>query len=183
MTVSIYALTDPRTGQIRYIGKAKDPEKRYRQHIVESLAGVSYRKCIWIRSLLRDGEGPGLVVLQRVSELWWEHAERRWISSERAKGDHMVNYLDGGETGPGPARWGRRWSAGPTTYRGVTWDSNRSRWKAWFFNGQRTVTVGRFKSEYEAAIARDAAVVESGVDVPLNFNPPRRLQMEKPRGL
>jgi hypothetical protein len=182
LAVSIYALTDPRTGQIRYIGKAKDPEKRYKQHIVESMTGVPYRKCAWIRALLESGEGPGLVVLQKVSDLWWEHAERRWIASERNKGDHMVNYEDGGESPP-PARWGRRWCAGPTKYRGVTWCSEQQKWKAWFFDGKRTVTVGRFRSEYEAAIARDAAVLESGIDVPLNFNPPRRREMEKPRGL
>lgn len=34
---SIYALSDPRTGEVRYVGKANDPKGRLRGHLGETI--------------------------------------------------------------------------------------------------------------------------------------------------
>ena len=51
----VYALIDPRTGAVRYIGKSSTGMRRPRQHINKCyLAGDDY-KARWIRQLLSLG--------------------------------------------------------------------------------------------------------------------------------
>lgn len=78
-TTFIYGLTDPRTGVVRYVGKANDPQLRLTQHLKEE--GRTH-KFYWIRHLAKLNLEPGLVILEEVGgekEAWGE-AERKWIS-------------------------------------------------------------------------------------------------------
>jgi len=61
--ISIYALTDPTDGKIRYIGKSKNPKSRSRQHIAESQKRQNTKKKAWIKALLDAGSAPGLSIL------------------------------------------------------------------------------------------------------------------------
>lgn len=92
---SIYGLTDPRTGAVRYVGKANDPEKRLKGHLRE----CRRRKTpvyAWIRKLVGLGLSPGLSVLEADCDDWKE-AERRIIAERRDAGEKLLNLADGGD--------------------------------------------------------------------------------------
>lgn len=89
----IYALCDPDTGEIRYIGKANNSKRRLASHIRDSR-----RKNMpvhgWIRKLVDSGKMPELIVIELTYD--WCEAERRLIAKSRARGDRLLNVADGG---------------------------------------------------------------------------------------
>jgi hypothetical protein len=89
----IYALVDPRDGEIRYVGKAKDLKVRLWGHLHEK---ARTHKANWIRSLLAAGLKPELRVLEETGDDWAER-ERWWIRHFRETGTQLTNYTDGGE--------------------------------------------------------------------------------------
>jgi hypothetical protein len=88
---SIYALTDAKTGEVRYIGKANNPAKRLKSHMRDSLRRDTpvYR---WIR---KNGI-PGLVVLHADCDDW-EAKEIEEIATYRAAGARLLNVAHGGD--------------------------------------------------------------------------------------
>lgn len=91
--IEIYGLCDPDTGDLRYVGKAKNSQKRFKQHIAER-----YTKrpvYFWIRGLIADGKTPTLKILEVVEDCEWEMAERRLIAEYR-KTCKLLNLADGG---------------------------------------------------------------------------------------
>lgn len=94
--VFLYGLADPRTGDIRYVGKSKNPEKRLRQHIRDRNRRPHYPVSRWIRSLLSEGVSPSLTVLWKGPESEWKDAERSEIAKRRATGK-LLNVADGGD--------------------------------------------------------------------------------------
>ena len=89
---AIYALTDPRTGEIRYIGKANDPAKRLKNHLYASKKGrlpVNH----WIRKLIKEGNIPQMVVLEWTDS--WEDREIACIAQHRSSGN-LLNICEGG---------------------------------------------------------------------------------------
>lgn len=92
--IEIYGLTDPRTGVVRYVGKAQDAGARFKGHIRDR-ARRKTRVYAWIDSLLDSGLTPGLVVLDRVPAEEWEVAERAWIERLGASG-MLTNIARGG---------------------------------------------------------------------------------------
>jgi predicted GIY-YIG superfamily endonuclease len=97
--VYIYGLLCPLSGEIRYIGKSIDPERRVKGHISGAKSGAySHHTSRWIRKLDRKGLAPQLVVLQEVGEDEdWRQVEREWISSAIASGWPLTNSTAGGE--------------------------------------------------------------------------------------
>ena len=95
MKPSIYALTDPRTGAVRYIGKANDPAKRLKGHMRDARRRQT-PVYAWINKLVRLGMAPGLLVLEADCADWRE-SERRLIAEARARGDRLLNVADGGD--------------------------------------------------------------------------------------
>lgn len=89
---AIYGLCDPVSGELRYIGKANDPQKRLKSHMRDCRHRATPVYC-WIRSL---DERPALVVLE-ADCLDWKEAERRWIAKARAEGVRLLNLADGGD--------------------------------------------------------------------------------------
>jgi len=59
----IYALIDPRTNEVKYIGKTIDPKKRFYQHISERLLYKHY-KAKWIQNLHDQNLRPIFKVLE-----------------------------------------------------------------------------------------------------------------------
>lgn len=105
----IYALMDPRYGEVRYIGESADPwtrvflpyvEKRpWQSHVAEATSGVQSHKASWIRGLIADGFMPTVVVLDSGD---WDNEEtgRReveTISFYKSMGAKLVNKSGGGE--------------------------------------------------------------------------------------
>lgn len=95
MPVTIYALVDPRTDEIRYIGKTSiKPERRLTQHLYDSTTPKT-RKDYWIRSLGKTL--PELHILEVCSDSTWRELEAYWISLGRAIGWNLTNLTDGGD--------------------------------------------------------------------------------------
>lgn len=90
----IYGLTDPRTGQLRYIGKANDPDHRFRGHLRDSHRRKS-PVYSWILKLAQSELMPGLIILRATGD--WRKAEREEISSARIRGLPLLNLADGGD--------------------------------------------------------------------------------------
>lgn len=87
----IYGLADPRTGEIKYIGKANNAETRYKGH----LRDAKRRKTPvyeWINTL---EERPQLIVLASCTTEDWQSVERQIIAQYRVEGE-LLNLADGG---------------------------------------------------------------------------------------
>lgn len=87
---TIYGLTDPRNGQIRYIGRTANPETRLREHIVASQAGVLRND--WIKELRRAGEIPGMCILETVPESEVAETEKFYIGYFKMLGANLTNF-------------------------------------------------------------------------------------------
>lgn len=88
----IYALCDPDTGEVRYVGKADNPHSRYHEHIRDGRMTYSKsRKVAWIHSLLDVGKTPVLRLIEEVPSKRWKDAEARWIDYYRSQGRDLVN--------------------------------------------------------------------------------------------
>lgn len=94
----IYGLTDPRTGQVRYVGKSTSGLKRPNQHRLPHLLKLHSYKNSWIKGLLKENLTYGVRVLERFSsaESLCE-AERRWIAHGKTQGWPLTNLTDGGD--------------------------------------------------------------------------------------
>ena len=97
----IYALRDPLSWDVRYVGKANDVVQRYRRHIYDSPTG-RYRNARWIASLRRRGLRPMLELLDVGSGDGHAAAERAWIAELRRQGADLTNTAAGGIGGSGP---------------------------------------------------------------------------------
>lgn len=93
MTWYIYALIDPRTREVRYIGKSVDPLRRLDCHLDDK--DSSLRKSRWLKKL---GERPILKILESGVGSSWIESERWWIKFYREEvGADLTNLTDGGE--------------------------------------------------------------------------------------
>lgn len=100
----VYALVDPRNGQIRYVGKSTVGRKRARAHLRTSLTERTH-KASWVRQLLNLGMVYDIVILERVEEPGQlAFAEKKWISALRFAGARLTNMTDGGDGIPGCKR-------------------------------------------------------------------------------
>ncbi len=110
--ITIYALTDPRTKEIRYIGKSIRYKGRFRDHLNDN---SKTHKVNWIKSLKSRGLIPGLVVLQQFDDnADWQEIERFWIRIAKKNNWDLVNGTDGGDgvlnvSGEGAERMKRTW--------------------------------------------------------------------------
>lgn len=92
---TIYALSDPRTDEIRYVGIALDIHKRYAQHISHIPSGNG-KKDAWMNSLKAAGLLPRLLVLEaEVSKKIIFDREVYWIQHYLAQGEKLTNILYG----------------------------------------------------------------------------------------
>jgi hypothetical protein len=107
MTDCIYGLVDPRSNEVRYIGKTNQkPSYRLVQHLhqAETQDGNSHL-LNWLRQLLAEGLAPDIRILE-VLEEWadWQERERIWIAQTRAAGWRLTNMTDGGEGTLNPSK-------------------------------------------------------------------------------
>lgn len=95
--MNLYALLDPRSKKVRYIGKThRRVEDRLREHLKDarSSRGSSYR-ANWIRSLLKEGLTPDVLYLDSVAGSGDEE-EVAFIGIAKSLGCDLVNYAPGG---------------------------------------------------------------------------------------
>lgn len=93
----IYALVDPRSLVVRYVGQSTDPLKRLSLHLAPRSLKVENARNRWLRELLSLSLRPICVILQTPAPERWADAERAWIVQGRMIGWELVNTSDGGE--------------------------------------------------------------------------------------
>ena len=96
-TTFIYALVDPRTRHVRYVGKADDPEKRLREHF--KLKGKNSWLNNWLSQLISLNLEPSLRIIMEVPRNDWQQWEKHWITAFRWAGEKITNITDGGTGG------------------------------------------------------------------------------------
>lgn len=95
----IYGLVDPKTGQLRYVGKSMSGMTRPNEHYTPSNLKKSEgtHKGNWIRQLQRLGLKPEIVVLEECTDAGLlEQSEIFWISYFRFVGCELTNATNGG---------------------------------------------------------------------------------------
>lgn len=97
MKVFIYDLSDPRTGEVRYIGKSVNPRERLATHIRESRNGSKLHSRRWIAGIIASGGLPILGTLEISEDAEANNAERLWIASFKLMGARLTNRTFGGD--------------------------------------------------------------------------------------
>lgn len=96
----IYALSDPRTSIVRYVGVTFRAKRRFNEHLSRAMrGGKTYRDC-WIRSLVNEGVRPLYRVIEHGRGDGWQDRERFWIAHYRLE-CKLTNLTDGGDGTPG----------------------------------------------------------------------------------
>lgn len=98
MTVYIYALIDPDTGELRYIGATDNIVRRMREILAPNLS-KSRKRAEWIIELKAEGKQPNLSILETCPEAEAVLVERKWIARYRELGAPLLNVHVGGEGG------------------------------------------------------------------------------------
>lgn len=97
MAIVVYGLIDPRTGQLRYIGKSTHLKRRLNVH--NRAHGTGHR-ANWLRELVTAKLQPDVVVLESFeSEEAAYQAEIEWIGMAKSWGAKLTNHATGGEGG------------------------------------------------------------------------------------
>lgn len=100
----IYALADPRTENVRYVGKARNPQVRLSNHLARANGTQSRHVSRWLKSLKDLGLRPILIILEEIpDDQDWQARERYWIAfyreAAKSQGTDLTNYTDGGDGG------------------------------------------------------------------------------------
>lgn len=96
-TTFIYALCDPLTCAVRYIGKANNPRKRLKDHSCDCR---EYPKSEWVQLLRRSGRSPVMRIVDEVPSENWKHFERYYIQQAKDSGFDLLNARPGGAGSP-----------------------------------------------------------------------------------
>jgi hypothetical protein len=92
----IYALVDPRSGEVRYIGLSRrSTVERLRSHLSAARNSASTYCHFWLTSLLNSDLKPLLVVVEETDNPTVR--EQFWIRHYRQAGCRLTNCTDGGE--------------------------------------------------------------------------------------
>jgi hypothetical protein len=91
----IYALCEPDTNKIRYVGKSNNPQERLKRHVGMYEPNQTHKQN-WVRSVLEQGKSPSLLVLEKVDTTEWEGREIWWIEKCKKEGIQLTNIAKGG---------------------------------------------------------------------------------------
>ena len=96
--VAIYALKDPNSGDIKYVGKTQDTVERLKKHIRDARRDSRKHTPVyqWVNSLVAMGQQPVIEVIEMCSKSCWQESEVRAIAKHRAEGS-LLNVAKGGD--------------------------------------------------------------------------------------
>lgn len=96
--VHIYILIDPRTNEIRYVGKSIRPHERLTNHMNDK---SECHRTHWLRELKAIGLRPRIEIVETLQGDWpWQDSERIWIAKLKHMGARLVNNTSGGDGAP-----------------------------------------------------------------------------------
>ena len=98
MKTFIYALIDPITTHIKYIGKSDNPKNRFLRHINDTHKNRSHKNS-WLKYLLSMNLHPELFILDEIPKTEWQFWEQHYISLYKSYGYKLTNMTIGGESG------------------------------------------------------------------------------------
>lgn len=93
MTKTIYALVDPRTNKVRYVGAAKDVTRRVAQHFIGDHCRSTQLVQEWLTELTTNQLDPSWKTLETVDDFLWSLQEQKWIKFYKAKGEADLNTI------------------------------------------------------------------------------------------
>jgi len=117
----VYALCEPNSSKVRYVGKTSNLKGRFKRHLeTKDERSHLYR---WVKKLQKSGKNPEIKVLQECfSDAAAYEAEIYWISEYLSKGEKLCNKTKGGlgavALGKRPGYWNRAISK---SRKGVPW--------------------------------------------------------------
>lgn len=124
----IYALREPETQEVRYIGKSSIGLSRPRSHWSKACLDDGYPVHSWTRSLINVGKKPDVLILREFPQLdiadlkskneMLSIAEIEEIALHRSSGHRLLNMTDGGDgllgwSGEKHPMFGRRGNLSP----------------------------------------------------------------------
>lgn len=93
-TTFIYALKEPDTGEIRYIGQTNNPHRRL---ITHSTTKEKCHRGNWIRALKKSGQKPILEIVDEAPYEFRDPIEAAYVQFFREQGCNLVNGTPGGD--------------------------------------------------------------------------------------
>lgn len=99
MKYMIYALKDPLTKSIRYIGKSCKGLNRPKEHLFPHQNKLKTHKNCWVRSLLKKGLKPEIIILEECDRESLDKREIFWIDYHKKHGYELTNMTNGGTGG------------------------------------------------------------------------------------
>lgn len=97
MSTIIYALVDPISREVRYVGKTVDIRGRFLRHLTDLRS--NRQKSEWITGLRALSLKPEIEIIETEEEgpgYGWPEAERFWIACFKAAGANLYNLDSGG---------------------------------------------------------------------------------------
>ena len=146
----IYGLIDPRTQQLRYVGKTQhELRRRLNEHRTISYGGSKARNqhCAkWLRALHKAGHSFDYTVLQEIPAGGdWEEAEQFWIAYFKYVGANLTNHTAGGDGLCGIKRPKDIYERGAAKRRGIPMSAeSKSRMRA-AWTPERRAKMGALK--------------------------------------
>ena len=103
---SIYGLIDPRTNELRYVGKtSRGLSERLRAHITRRNLHNKRHSSRWISGVILSGTKPEIFEIEKVPDGWcWKEAESFWIEYFKSIGCRLTNISGGGVGAAGSKR-------------------------------------------------------------------------------
>lgn len=90
----IYILKCPTTQEVRYVGRSRDPKRRFYGHMREEKT-ASYYKKNWIKKLDKQGLKPILEIIKEVPVEESSYWEQYFIDFYKKQGCNLTNLGDG----------------------------------------------------------------------------------------
>lgn len=105
MKIYIYKLIDPRTNEIKYIGKTKNSLiKRLYEHLTKRNLKPITHKNNWIKNLLNENLKPIIELIEVCDSDNWTERETYYIKQLREQDVNLTNLTDGGDGALGSKR-------------------------------------------------------------------------------
>jgi hypothetical protein len=141
----IYALADPETLDVRYIGQTTSPgRRRWLHRSASNNRNPDRGVCRWISGLLSGGLAPVMMELEIVAN--GDDGETRWIAEYQSRGAKLLNMNSGGQTMEQCRR----------SARAITKGKRQTPLQRAFVLGKRSATEARAAFSEESAQRIDA---------------------------